>query len=115
MIDFGVPYTLHSDAGVRLTPIDRFDLGLRTAQIELGLTPSEILRAVTSTAAAALGLDDRGVLTAGKRADLVIVEGDPLKDLAAVGSVRGVIKDGRVVGAVASASHHSCLTSRYTE
>ena len=28
-------YTLHSDAGVRLTPIDRFDLGLRTAQVEL--------------------------------------------------------------------------------
>src|ERR1700694_5442871 len=35
LLEFGVPYTLHSDAGVRLTPIDRFDLGLRTAQIEL--------------------------------------------------------------------------------
>src|SRR5262249_36615073 len=31
MIDCGVRYTLHSDAGVRLTPIDRFDLGLRAA------------------------------------------------------------------------------------
>src|SRR5262249_765812 len=31
MIDFGVRYTLHSDAGVRLTPIDRFAQGLRAA------------------------------------------------------------------------------------
>jgi imidazolonepropionase-like amidohydrolase len=94
MIDFGVPFTLHSDAGVRLTPIDRFDLGLRTAQIELKLTPSEILRAVTVTAAVALGLDDRGVLATGKRADLIVVEGDPLKDLAALGKIRAVLKAG---------------------
>ncbi len=99
MLDFGVPYTLHSDAGVRLTPIDRFDLGLRTAQSELRLTPSEILRAVTSTAAKALGLEDRGVLAAAKRADLVIVEGDPLMDLKAVGSVKAVIKDGALLSA----------------
>ncbi|HWY85449.1 MAG TPA: amidohydrolase family protein [Gemmataceae bacterium] len=94
MIDFGVPFTLHSDAGVRLTPIDRFDLGLRTAQIELKLTPSEILRAVTATAAVALGLDDRGILAPGKRADLIVVEGDPLKDLAAFGKIRAVLKAG---------------------
>jgi imidazolonepropionase-like amidohydrolase len=97
MIDFGVRFTLHSDAGVRLTPIDRFDLGLRTAQIELGLTPSEVLQAVTSTAATALGLSDRGILTPGKRADLLVVEGDPLRDLAFLGRVRAVMKEGRWV------------------
>jgi imidazolonepropionase-like amidohydrolase len=97
MIDFGVPFTLHSDAGVRLTPIDRFDLGLRTAQIELGLAPHEILRAVTRTAAIALGLNDRGVLTPGKRADLVVVEGDPLHDLASLAQVRAVMKEGQWV------------------
>src|SRR6202008_854084 len=84
MLEFGVPYTLHSDAGVRLTPIDRFDLGLRAAQIELRLTPSEILTAVTRSAALALGLHDRGTAVAGKRADLLIVEGNPLEDLACV-------------------------------
>src|SRR5262249_279651 len=36
MLDHGVRYTLHSDAGVRLTPIDRLDLGLRAAVTELG-------------------------------------------------------------------------------
>src|SRR5262245_50495599 len=95
MIDFGVPYTLHSDAGVRLTPIDRFALGLRAAQIELRLTPAEILRAVTATAAKAIGLDDRGVLAAGKRADLLVVEGNPLDDLSCLEKVRAVMKAGR--------------------
>ena len=62
LIEFGVTLTLHSDAGVRLTPIDRFDLGLMAAVRELRLTPAEALRAATGTAAEALGLDDRGVL-----------------------------------------------------
>ena len=73
MIDSGVRYTLHSDAGVRLTPIERFDLGLMAAVRELRLTPAEALRAATATAAEAIGLSDRGVLTAGKRADLITV------------------------------------------
>jgi imidazolonepropionase-like amidohydrolase len=95
MIDFGVRYTLHSDAGVRMCPIDRLDLGLRAAQVELRLTPSEILRAVTATAAEAIGLYDRGTLTPGRRADLIVVEGDPLSDLASIGKVRAVMKSGR--------------------
>jgi imidazolonepropionase-like amidohydrolase len=94
MLDYDVPFTLHSDAGVRLTPIDRLDLGLRTAQIELKLTPSEILRAVTATAAVAVDLDDRGTIVPGKRADLIVVEGDPLRDLACLERIRAVMKAG---------------------
>src|SRR5260370_14598526 len=60
MIEFGVRYTLHSDAGVRMCPIDRFDLGLRAAQLELQLNPAEIFRAVTASAAEAIVLPDRG-------------------------------------------------------
>jgi imidazolonepropionase-like amidohydrolase len=94
MIDFGVPYTLHSDAGVRLTPIDRFAVGLGAAVIELRLTPLEALLAVTRTAAAALRLEDRGTLVPGKRADLVVVRGNPLEDLACLEHVQGVMKAG---------------------
>lgn len=94
MIDFGIRYTIHSDAGVRLCPIDRFALGLRAAELELKLTPSEILRAVTSSAAEAICLPDRGVLQAGKRADLIVVEGDPLRDLACLEKIRAVMKAG---------------------
>jgi imidazolonepropionase-like amidohydrolase len=97
MIDLGVRYTLHSDAGVRLTPIDRFDLGLMAAVRELRLTPAEALRAATATAAEALGLDDRGILAPGRRADLLVVEGNPLQDIACVGRVVAVTKAGRWV------------------
>ncbi len=94
MIDAGIRYTIHSDAGVRLCPIDRFALGLRAAERELKLTPTEILRAVTSTAAEAICLPDRGILTAGKRADLIVVEGDPTTDLTCLEKVRAVMKAG---------------------
>jgi imidazolonepropionase-like amidohydrolase len=101
LLDRGVRYTLHSDAGVRLTPIDRFDLGLRAAVLELQLTPAEALVACTRTAAEALRLADRGTLTSGKRADLVVVEGNPVQDIACVGRVRAVMKAGRwLAGAV---------------
>ena len=102
MIEFGVPFTLHSDAGVRWTPIDRFALGLRAAVVELRLTPAEAIVAATRTAAEALELDDRGVLLPGKRADLLIVEGNPLQDPACLERVRAVMKAGRWVAGVES-------------
>ncbi len=99
MLDFGVRYTLHSDAGVRLTPIDTFAIGLMTAVLELRLTPAEALVAATGTAAEALGLTDRGVLGPGKRADLLVVEGNPLEDLGCLNRLRAVMKAGTwVVG-----------------
>jgi imidazolonepropionase-like amidohydrolase len=102
MIAHGLRFTLHSDAGVRLTPIDRFDLGLQAAAIELHLQPVEVLGACTATAAEAIGLSDRGVVAPGKRADLVVVEGNPVVDLACVGRVRAVLKAGHwVIGAPA--------------
>jgi imidazolonepropionase-like amidohydrolase len=97
MIAHGLRYTLHSDAGVRLTPIERFDLGLQAAAIELRLAPADVLRACTGAAAEALGLTDRGVVAAAKRADLVVVEGNPFEDLTCMSRVRAVLKSGRCV------------------
>lgn len=97
MIEFGVRYTLHSDAGVRLTPIDTFAVGLQTAVLELRLSPADVLLAVTSTAAAALELADRGTVAPGQRADLVIVEGNPLDDIGCLHRVRAVMKAGQWV------------------
>lgn len=95
MIEAGIRFTIHSDAGVRHCPIEQFALGLRAAEIELKLTPPEILRAVTATAAEALGLPDRGTLQQGKRADLIVVEGDPTRDLVCLERIRAVMKAGR--------------------
>lgn len=58
--------------------------------VDAGLTPLEALRAATSDPAACFGLDDRGAIREGLRADLVLVDGDPLSDIRATSSIRGV-------------------------
>jgi imidazolonepropionase-like amidohydrolase len=63
-----------------------------------GLTPRQALEAGTVHAAAFLGLDDVGMLAPGMRADLLLVEGDPLNDIAAVADVVAVVQAGHVVG-----------------
>jgi imidazolonepropionase-like amidohydrolase len=66
--------------------------------VELGMSPQEALRAVTSVAAEVCGLAGRkGRLAPGFDADLVAVAGDPLTDPAAVHDVRAVYLSGRVV------------------
>jgi imidazolonepropionase-like amidohydrolase len=55
-----------------------------------GLAPAEALRGATSLAAGAFGLTDRGVIAPGRRADLVLVDGDPTLDIAATRNIRGV-------------------------
>ncbi len=51
------------------------------ALVHLGMTPAEALRAATAVAAELAGRDDLGVLSAGARADLVIVAGDPTREI----------------------------------
>ena len=67
------------------------------ALVDRGMTPADALRAGTLGSAELLGVSDRGVIAAGKVADLIAVEGNPLEDPAAVQRVRWVMKEG-VVG-----------------
>lgn len=64
--------------------------------VEAGLTPHDVLVAATATAALSLGVDEIGVLAPGYAADLLVVDGDPLQDIAAIRSVDRVLRDGRV-------------------
>jgi imidazolonepropionase-like amidohydrolase len=64
-----------------------------------GLTPREALTAATSAPAAAFKLGKRGRIAAGYKADLVLVEGDPLQDIAATRRMVEVWKDGESVNA----------------
>ncbi len=64
---------------------------------EAGLSNTAVLKAATSEAARHLRDDSIGVVAAGKAADLILVEGDPVADLACVEKMAAVIKDGRVV------------------
>jgi imidazolonepropionase-like amidohydrolase len=62
----------------------------------MGFSPVEALRAVTARSAEVLGLGGRkGVLAAGADADLVVVAGDPTRDVAALHDVREVLVGGR--------------------
>lgn len=61
--------------------------------VEAGLTPFEALRAGTRDAARYLGTD-AGVIAPGRRADLLLVEGDPLEDVANAARIAGVVLRG---------------------
>lgn len=62
--------------------------------VEAGLSPAEALAAATSATAELFGLTDRGFIREGLRADLLLVEGDPVTDILATRRIIGVWKDG---------------------
>jgi imidazolonepropionase-like amidohydrolase len=55
-----------------------------------GLSPVAALRSATVLAAQYFGLSDRGTIAPGKRADLVLVDGDPLREISAVSKITAV-------------------------
>jgi imidazolonepropionase-like amidohydrolase len=65
---------------------------------ERGLSKPDALKAATSKAAELLGVEDEvGRIEVGKQADLVLVAGDPLDDLACLASAELVMKAGEIV------------------
>jgi imidazolonepropionase-like amidohydrolase len=65
---------------------------------EAGMTPMQIVVAATLNAARACRLDARlGSLEAGKRADILVLDGDPLSDLDAFTRVKIVVHGGTVI------------------
>jgi imidazolonepropionase-like amidohydrolase len=63
--------------------------------VEAGLSPAAALAAATSRPADAFGLADRGRIAPGKKADLLLVEGNPLDDVGASDDIVAIWKDGR--------------------
>jgi imidazolonepropionase-like amidohydrolase len=92
----GVRVAMGTDSGVTPHGDNLRELSL---MVEGGMSPMDAIVATTRSAAELMGLDQElGTLEAGKRADLVVVDGDPL-DVATLGDrVRSVYRDGvRVV------------------
>jgi imidazolonepropionase-like amidohydrolase len=91
-LDAGVKVAMGTDTGV--TPHGQ---NLREVELmaEYGMTPTQALVATTSTAAELMGLEDElGTLEPGKRADVVVMDGDPL-DVSKMGErIVAVYKDG---------------------
>ncbi len=66
--------------------------------VELGMTPSEAITAATKNGAiASKALDEYGTLQAGKSADIVVLDADPLADIANIRQLSIVIKGGRII------------------
>ena len=87
--DAGTPFNGHGDYAV--------EFSLMT---ELGMPLEHALRAGTVDAASALGLDGEiGQIGEGSCADLVAVDGDPLRDITATQRVRAVVARGRMSAA----------------
>jgi imidazolonepropionase-like amidohydrolase len=66
--------------------------------VELGMTPAQAIVAATKNGAiASRGLAEFGTIEAGKRADLLILEADPLADIRSLRKLSTVMRDGRVI------------------
>jgi imidazolonepropionase-like amidohydrolase len=72
---------------------------------EYGMSPKDVLRSATVVNADLLGWKDRvGEIAPGRLADVVAVEGDPLRDIGAARRVRFVMKGGVVFRPVEAAA-----------
>jgi imidazolonepropionase-like amidohydrolase len=98
LADQGVRMVLGTDGGPA-----RGGSGIDTLKelewmVQAGMTPAQAIQAGTRHAAELLGkLDEMGTLEAGKLADLIIVDGDPLMDISMIHNIEVVVKGGKIV------------------
>ena len=93
----GIPILAGSDAP---NPATTYGASLHHALLLLvaaGLQPIDVLRAASSVPAREFGLDNRGCLQPGCRADLLLVDGNPLTDIATTVIIDAVWKNGQRV------------------
>ena len=65
--------------------------------VQAGIAPAEVLRMATWTPALVMGVDkDRGVIAPGKLADMILIDGDPTKNIRDINNITTVIKGGKV-------------------
>lgn len=94
----GVKVAFGTDAAVYPHGLNAHEFAV---MVKLGLTPLAAIQAATVNAADLLGWSDQiGTLEPGKYADLIAVEGDPLKDVTTLENVKVVLKGGEVVRGV---------------
>jgi imidazolonepropionase-like amidohydrolase len=90
------------DAGITIIPgTDALAGYMLHHELELyvraGIPATEVLRMATLTPSLVMGVDkDRGVIAAGKLADMVLIDGDPTQNIHDINKVTTVIKGGKV-------------------
>jgi len=91
----GVKIGMGTDAAVYPHGLNAHELGV---YVRLGMTPLQAIQSATVNDADLLGWSDRiGTLEPGKYADLIAVDGDPLKDVTTLETVKFVMKGGEIV------------------
>ena len=98
--DAGVPLLCGTESGFSLTPYG--DWHYRELEVfvrDLGLSPLQAIRAATSEAARAIGLDGQtGAVAEGRLADLILIDGNPAEDVRVLGDrsrIKRVMTGGR--------------------
>lgn len=101
MIEMGVPVALSTDYNPGSSPTESMQLVITLGCLNLGMTPEEVMTAVTINAAYAIGkADSIGSLEVGKQADIVIFNASNLAYLPyhfGINHVNTVIKKGEIV------------------
>jgi imidazolonepropionase-like amidohydrolase len=93
----GIPVAMGTDAGNVGTLHGPSVFREMALMAEAGLTPLQVLRSATLNGAKAMRMGDRlGVIAAGQLADLVILDADPLADVANLSHAVEVMKDGKL-------------------
>jgi imidazolonepropionase-like amidohydrolase len=103
MHKYGIPFLAGTDANMH-DPTSPFSAPYGISFLEelvlmadCGLSPVEVLQSATSIPAEYWGLKDRGCIKAGNRADLVLVDGNPVTDIHAVKNIKQVWVAGKLV------------------
>lgn len=93
--EIGVRFVAGTDAGWRFTAFDHLPLEMALMQ-EGGMTAMDAIHAATGFAAEVIAIDDEvGTLKPGLAADVIVVEGDPSADLAALERLKLVLQTGQ--------------------
>lgn len=108
----GVPILAGTDAGNAGTLYGISMHRELAALVEAGLTPTAALAAATSAPAAAFRLGRRGCIATGCKADLLLVEGDPTRDITATRRIVEVWKDGQSANALRDAKREQVAQER---
>lgn len=90
----GVPLLAGTDASNPGTTWGASMHGELELLVAAGLTPADALASATATPARAFGLGDRGRIARGLRADLLLVDGDPTRDIRATRRIVAVWRGG---------------------